>query len=53
MTEKQIEKIMSRIPKCVPGKKAVYTAEEKQLHEELCCRRMINSILCYNGELAC
>lgn len=50
MTRKEIEKAKKALPKIVSGKITVYTPEEKKLRNEISCREMINSILCYYGE---
>ena len=50
MTDKQIEKAKELLPKWISGQKTIYTPEQAQLRDELWCREMINSILCYNGE---
>lgn len=47
MTDRQIEAARRSLP---GGKKwAFWTPEEKKLYEELSCRDMINSCLCYGG----
>lgn len=51
MTDKQIEKAKATLPKWTTGKKTIYTPEQAQLRDELWCREMINSILCYDGEM--
>jgi hypothetical protein len=49
MTDKQIEQAKKTLPKWEAGKKTIYTPEQEQLKNELWCREMINSILCYDG----
>lgn len=46
MTRKEIERAKASLPKL--GTR--YSAEQKRLSEEISCREMINSILCYHGE---
>lgn len=49
MTGKEIERIAEQLPKWKNGIPPQFTPEQNQLSEELNCRRMINSILCYSG----
>lgn len=48
MTQKQIDEARNTLPR---GKKpyGLWTDDEKNLSEELSCREMINSCLCYDG----
>lgn len=49
MTIKQIEAARKRLPRLydVPWKS--WTENQRQLYEELSCREMVNSCLCYGG----
>lgn len=50
MTEKEIAKAEETLPSWRDGTPVIYTAEQEQLKKELWCRKMINSILIYNGK---
>ena len=47
MTRKQIEALEKTIPGLMEYKN--WTEEQKILHQELCCRTMINSIMIYGN----
>ncbi len=49
MTRKEIEQMLSKLPRWENGKPPVLTPEQMKLREELSCREMINSILIYWG----
>lgn len=49
MTDRQIEFMRKQLPHWEKGNPPVFTPEQLRLDEELWCREMINSILCYSG----
>ena len=50
MTGKQIEKLKKEIPEFINGVPCNLSSKQKQIVEELHCREMINSCLCYGDD---
>ena len=49
MTRKEIEQAKRALPQWKNGVPPVRTPEQKKIDQELSCRDMINSIMCYDG----
>lgn len=49
MTRKEIEEAKKKLPRMLDVRYSDWTHEQKVLSEELDCRSMINSCLCYGG----
>lgn len=47
MTDREIERLERSLPRWKNGEPPVRTGEQQRLMEELHCRNMINSVLCY------
>lgn len=47
MTDREIERLERTLPRWENGRPPVRTEEQQRLMEELHCRNMINSVLCY------